>query len=106
MLTGRATGPVLRVGTAHDVRRAEPYGVYPELAFEIPSEATCDAMGRYLLRMAELEQCLNILGAGPGGNSRGGASDQRRAQTSLEGPGRGDLFYGGRRPGARSGCTL
>jgi NADH-quinone oxidoreductase subunit D len=57
-----ATGPVLRgSGLAHDVRRAEPYGVYPELAFEIPSEATCDAMGRYLVRMAELEQCLNIL---------------------------------------------
>jgi NADH-quinone oxidoreductase subunit D len=57
-----ATGPVLRgSGLAYDVRRAEPYGVYPELAFEIPSEATCDAMGRYLVRMAELEQCLNIL---------------------------------------------
>ncbi len=57
-----ATGPVLRgSGMAYDVRRAEPYGVYPELAFEIPSEATCDAMGRYLVRMAELEQCLDIL---------------------------------------------
>jgi NADH-quinone oxidoreductase subunit D len=57
-----ATGPVLRgSGLAHDVRRAEPYGVYPELTFEIPSEASCDAMGRYLVRMAELEQCLNIL---------------------------------------------
>jgi NADH-quinone oxidoreductase subunit D len=57
-----ATGPVLRgSGLAYDVRRAEPYGVYPELAFEIPSETGCDAMGRYLVRMAELEQCLNIL---------------------------------------------
>jgi NADH-quinone oxidoreductase subunit D len=57
-----ATGPVLRgSGLAYDVRRAEPYGIYPELAFEIPRETSCDAMGRYLVRMAELEQCLNIL---------------------------------------------
>jgi len=57
-----ATGPVLRgSGLAYDVRRAEPYGIYPELTFEIPSEDSCDVMGRYLVRMAELEQCLNIL---------------------------------------------
>lgn len=57
-----ATGPVVRAsGQAYDVRRAEPYGVYPELDFEIPSHHSCDAMGRYLVRMAEMEQCLNIL---------------------------------------------
>ena len=57
-----ATGPVVRgSGQAYDVRRAEPYGVYPELDFEIPSHPGCDAMGRYLVRMAEMEQCLNIL---------------------------------------------
>jgi len=57
-----ATGPVVRgSGMAYDVRRAEPYGVYPELEFEIPTENSQDAMGRYLVRMGELEQCLNIL---------------------------------------------
>jgi len=57
-----ATGPVLRgSGTAYDVRRAEPYSIYPELSFEIPSETSGDAMGRYLVRMAEMEQCLNLL---------------------------------------------
>lgn len=57
-----ATGPVVRgSGMAYDVRKAEPYGVYPELEFEIPVESSCDAMGRYLVRMAELEQSLCIL---------------------------------------------
>jgi len=57
-----ATGPVVRgSGMAYDVRKAEPYGVYPQLDFQIPVESTCDAMGRYLVRMAELEQSLRIL---------------------------------------------
>ncbi len=57
-----ATGPVVRgSGMAYDVRKAEPYGIYPQLDFQIPVESTCDAMGRYLVRMAELEQSLCIL---------------------------------------------
>jgi NADH-quinone oxidoreductase subunit D len=57
-----ATGPVVRgSGMAYDVRKAEPYGVYPQLDFQIPVESTCDAMGRYLVRMAEMEQSLRIL---------------------------------------------
>jgi NADH-quinone oxidoreductase subunit D len=56
------TGPVVRGSNqAYDVRRAEPYGIYPELDFEIPTEDSCDAMGRYLVRMAEMEQSLRIL---------------------------------------------
>ena len=56
------TGPVLRgSGQAYDVRRAEPYGVYPELPFEIPVQTKGDAMARYLVRMAEMQQCLEIL---------------------------------------------
>ncbi len=57
-----ATGPVVRgSGLAYDVRKTEPYGVYPRLDFQIPVENSCDAMGRYLVRMAEMEQSLNIL---------------------------------------------
>lgn len=57
-----ATGPVVRgSGRAYDVRRAEPYSVYPELDFDIPTHAGGDAMGRYMVRMDELEQCLHIL---------------------------------------------
>ena len=57
-----ATGPVIRgSGVAYDVRRAEPYSVYPELDFEIPTFPAGDSMARYLVHMAELEQSLRII---------------------------------------------
>ena len=57
-----ATGPVVRgSGLAYDVRRAEPYSVYNEFDFEIPTETTCCAMGRYMVRMREIEQSLKIV---------------------------------------------
>jgi NADH-quinone oxidoreductase subunit D len=57
-----ATGPVLRgSGVAYDLRRAEPYSVYPDLDFTIPTSPRTDALGRYLVRMQELEQSLNIV---------------------------------------------
>jgi NADH-quinone oxidoreductase subunit D len=40
------TGPVLRgSGVAYDVRRAEPYSVYPELDFIVPTSDRTDALG-------------------------------------------------------------
>ena len=57
-----ATGPVVRgAGLAYDVRRAEPYSLYPELDFEIPTYPECDAMARYMVRMAEIEQSIRII---------------------------------------------
>ena len=57
-----ATGPVLRgSGVAHDTRRAEPYSVYPELSFEVPTQPVGDAMARYLVRVAELEQSIRLV---------------------------------------------
>ena len=60
-----ATGPVLRgAGVAYDVRRIEPYSVYPQLDFAIPTFPAGDSMARYLVRMAELEQSLRIIEQG------------------------------------------
>ncbi len=57
-----ATGPVLRgAGVAYDVRRAEPYAVYPELDFKIPTHPRGDSLARYLVRMEEMEQSLRII---------------------------------------------
>ncbi len=57
-----ATGPIVRgSGLAYDIRRAEPYSVYDKLDFDIPTDTLCDAMGRYNVRMAELEQSLRII---------------------------------------------
>ena len=57
-----ATGPVIRgSGLPYDVRRAEPYSVYPQLDFEIPTFPDGDSMARYRVRMAELEQSLRLI---------------------------------------------
>ncbi len=57
-----ATGPVIRgSGVAYDVRRAEPYSVYPKLDFKIPVYHECDSMARYMVRMDEMEQSLRII---------------------------------------------
>jgi NADH-quinone oxidoreductase subunit D len=56
------TGPILRAtGIPYDIRRAEPYSVYPELDFEIPVETGGDCMATYLVRVREIEQSLRIL---------------------------------------------
>ncbi len=57
-----ATGPVVRgSGKRYDVRIAEPYSAYRNISFDIPTSQTGDCMGRYLVRMAEIEQSLSIL---------------------------------------------
>jgi NADH-quinone oxidoreductase subunit D len=57
-----ASGPVIRgSGVSYDIRTAEPYSVYPELDFEIPTWPEGDCMARYLVRMEELAQSLRII---------------------------------------------
>lgn len=57
-----ATGPMIRgAGIPYDVRRAEPYSVYPELDFDIPTDPAGDSMSRYKVRMEEMEQSLRII---------------------------------------------
>jgi NADH-quinone oxidoreductase subunit D len=57
-----ATGPVLRgSGVQYDIRKNEPYSVYPEFDFDIPVYDKGDSMARYMVRMDEIEQCLRII---------------------------------------------
>ena len=57
-----ATGPVLRgSGVNYDVRKNEPYSIYPELDFDIPVYSECDSMARYMVRMDEIEQSMRII---------------------------------------------
>ncbi|MCF6187348.1 MAG: NADH-quinone oxidoreductase subunit D [Desulfobulbaceae bacterium] len=56
------SGPVLRgSGKQYDVRRSEPYSIYPELDFKIPVEQSGDCLARYLVRLREIEESLNII---------------------------------------------
>jgi NADH-quinone oxidoreductase subunit D len=57
-----ATGPVLRAtGVSYDIRRNEPYSVYPELDFDIPVGSGGDCMDVYMVRIREMEQSLRII---------------------------------------------
>ncbi|HEX7927714.1 MAG TPA: NADH-quinone oxidoreductase subunit D [bacterium] len=56
------TGPMLRAsGEPYDVRRADPYLVYPELDFEIPVGTVGDCFDRFLVRMEEIRQSISII---------------------------------------------
>jgi len=67
------TGPVLRsTGLPHDLRKSQPYCGYETYEFDVPTQTTCDAYGRFLIRIAEMreslkivEQCLDRLRPGP-----------------------------------------
>lgn len=86
------TGPNLRAaGVAYDVRRAEPYSLYPELEFEIPTGTRGDILDRYRVRLAEMEQsfriveqCLDRLEEGP--------VQPRRLIRRIKPP-EGDFYY-------------
>ena len=57
------TGPILRAtGLPWDLRKSQPYCGYETYDFEVPTETTCDVYGRYLVRMAEVDQSLRIIG--------------------------------------------
>ena len=56
------SGPTLRgSGIKWDLRREMPYGLYPELDFDIPVADTCDSYGRYKCYMAEMRESMKIL---------------------------------------------
>jgi len=56
------TGPLLRgTGVAYDIRRAEPYSIYSQFDFEIPTETKGDCMASFMVRFRELEQSLRII---------------------------------------------
>jgi NADH-quinone oxidoreductase subunit D len=56
------TGPVLRAtGLPHDLRKSAPYSGYENYDFQVCTADTSDAYGRFLIRLAEMEQSLNIV---------------------------------------------
>jgi len=56
------TGIALRgSGIKWDLRKEMPYGLYPELDFDIPISDKCDSYGRYKCYMAEMYESMKIL---------------------------------------------
>ncbi|MEO8611976.1 MAG: NADH-quinone oxidoreductase subunit D [Chloroflexota bacterium] len=57
-----AAGPLLRAsGVPYDVRRAEPYSIYPELDFDVAVRYNGDIYDRYLIRLDEMRESVRIL---------------------------------------------
>ncbi len=62
MLDYGVTGPLLRAaGIDYDIRKADPYSVYEELDFRVPTGQTGDCYDRYMVRMLEIEQSISIV---------------------------------------------
>ncbi|MDY0195078.1 MAG: NADH dehydrogenase (quinone) subunit D [Sulfurovaceae bacterium] len=56
------TGVMLRgSGVKYDIRKEEPYELYSELEFDIPTSDRCDSYGRYRLYMEEMKQSIKII---------------------------------------------
>ena len=48
-------------GFKWDLRKEMPYGLYPELKFDVPVAQTCDSYGRYKCTMQEMRESAKIL---------------------------------------------
>jgi NADH-quinone oxidoreductase subunit D len=57
-----ATGPWLRgSGIPYDLRRIEPYSLYPEMDFQVQTSEKCDVVGRYDVRLSEMYESVSIV---------------------------------------------
>lgn len=57
-----ASGPVLRAsGVNWDLRKADPYSVYPRFEFDIPTGTVGDCYDRYRVRIKEMRQSVRII---------------------------------------------
>ncbi len=57
-----AVGPLLRAsGVPYDIRRADPYGIYPQLDFDVAVRYHGDVYDRYMVRIDEIRQSIRIL---------------------------------------------
>jgi NADH-quinone oxidoreductase subunit D/NADH-quinone oxidoreductase subunit C/D len=56
------SGAVLRAsGVSYDVRKNDPYSIYDQFDFDIPTSTEGDSLARYELKMEEIVQSLRIL---------------------------------------------
>lgn len=56
------TGPVLRAtGVPWDLRKTQPYLGYERYEFEVQTQDSCDAYGRFLIRLGEIAESLNLV---------------------------------------------
>lgn len=93
-LTWGFSGVMLRAsGINWDLRKTQPYEIYPQLDFSIPVAYNGDCYSRYLIRIEEmreslniLSQCINKIPSGPVmvENSKVFLSDNNQKKQSME----------------------
>lgn len=56
------SGPMLRAsGVDWDLRRDQPYSIYPQLKFDVHTRASGDCLDRYLCRVADMRESIGII---------------------------------------------
>ncbi|MDP2765921.1 MAG: NADH-quinone oxidoreductase subunit D, partial [Candidatus Methanoperedens sp.] len=56
------TGPSMRgSGIDYDIRKVEPYSIYPDLDFRACMRGECDSYARYIVRLDEIRESMHIL---------------------------------------------
>jgi len=88
------SGVMLRgSGIPWDLRKTQPYEIYSEILFDLPLGNNGDCFDRYLIRIEEmrqsiniLEQCFNLLEVGPikSSNLKFGSSSRSEMKLSME----------------------
>ena len=57
-----ASGVMLRgSGIEWDIRKEEPYELYDEVDFDVPTSTLCDSYGRYKIYLEEMRQSIRII---------------------------------------------
>lgn len=86
------TGPNLRAaGVSYDVRKAEPYELYDRFDFEVPVGKQGDALDRYNVRLAEMEQSCRIIEQALDALPGGPFMNEKTPKTMK--PPKGDLYF-------------
>ncbi|MBI2935353.1 MAG: NADH-quinone oxidoreductase subunit D [Chloroflexi bacterium] len=61
-INASASGPVLRAsGVQWDLRKVDPYEVYPRMEFDVPIGSRGDSYDRFMVRLLEMRQSLRIV---------------------------------------------
>lgn len=87
------TGPNLRAcGIPFDVRKMEPYELYDQFDFEIPTGTNGDALDRYNVRLEEMEQSCRIIEQALARMPKGGGYLNRSVSSRLTPP-KGEVYF-------------
>jgi NADH:ubiquinone oxidoreductase subunit D/NADH:ubiquinone oxidoreductase subunit C len=99
------TGPNLRsTGLAYDLRRADPYSLYPTFDFDVVTGERGDAYDRYLVRIREMRQSVRILEQAGQRCPREGAVQAKVAKAFK--PPAGEVYAHVESPRGEVGCYL